>query len=93
MEDHKWTQMTLSNPSNHLDHTILFPPSYSMLWEIFKACLRLSLIPELWKEITVTYIPNAGKSGKEYRTISLPSFILKILETQALGIPGNEAVD
>ncbi|XP_058978632.1 uncharacterized protein LOC109613882 [Musca domestica] len=51
---------------------------------IFKACLRLSHIPLLWREVTVTYIPKAGKPShvlpKDYRPISLSSFLLKTLE-------------
>lgn len=48
------------------------------------ACFRLSHILLLWREVAVTHIPKTGKSShllpKDYRPISLPSFLLKIPE-------------
>ena len=51
---------------------------------LFKSCLLENYIPKAWREVRVTFIPKAGKSGhshpKDYRPISLTSFLLKTLE-------------
>lgn len=51
---------------------------------IFKACLRLTYVPQQWREVKVIFIPKAGKpdltQAKSVRPISLSSFLLKCLE-------------
>lgn len=51
---------------------------------IYDGCLRLNYVPVLWREARVVFIPKAGKRNplysKEYRPISLTSFLLKTLE-------------
>ena len=51
---------------------------------IFKASIRLNYIPQLWREVKVVFIPKAGKAShtkpKDFRPISLSSFLLKTLE-------------
>lgn len=54
------------------------------LVKIFKGCLLLGYIPTAWREVKVVYIPKAGKpshcTAKDFRPISLSSFLLKTLE-------------
>lgn len=51
---------------------------------IFTACLTLGYIPDLWKEVKVSFIPKAGKpshvSANDLRPISLTPFSLKTME-------------
>ena len=51
---------------------------------IFKACLRLSHVPKMWTAYKVVFIPKGGKAShtkaKDFRPISLSSFLLKTLE-------------
>lgn len=51
---------------------------------IYKACLSLTYVPNRWKEVKVVFIPKGGKQShstpKDYRPISLSSFLLKTLE-------------
>ncbi|KAI0260789.1 hypothetical protein BGY98DRAFT_929580, partial [Russula aff. rugulosa BPL654] len=52
--------------------------------EIFKASLYFGYIPKLWREVKVVFIQKAGRAchsvAKDYRPISLSSFMLKTLE-------------
>lgn len=54
------------------------------LVSIFSDCLRTGYTPSKWKEVRVVFIPKAGKpnhsTAKDYRPISLSSFLLKTLE-------------
>ena len=54
------------------------------LISIFDACLSLTYVPKLWTECKVVFIPKGGKSShvkaKDFRPISLTSFLLKTLE-------------
>lgn len=54
------------------------------LRDIYRTCLRLSVVPDKWKEVLVIFIPKAGKtshvSPKDFRPISLSSFLMKVLE-------------
>jgi len=54
------------------------------LLAIYRGCLELNYVPESWRLARVVFIPKAGKSShcqpKDYRPISLTSFIFKILE-------------
>ena len=47
-------------------------------------CLKLNYIPYKWRQVKVVFIPKAGKashsSPKDFRPISLSSFLLKTLE-------------
>ena len=52
--------------------------------DIYKACLTLGYVPNIWKEVKVTFIPKPGKddytSPKSFRPISLTSTMLKGME-------------
>jgi len=54
------------------------------LMAIYRGCLELNYVPESWRAAKVVFIPKVGKSShcgpKDYRPISLTSFLLKILE-------------
>ena len=56
----------------------------SWLVPIFRGCITLGYTPKKWKRTKVVFIPKAGKrshtSPKDYRPISLSSFLLKTLE-------------
>lgn len=52
----KWNRWYFSRPDACCTSTAIV----LILGEIFKACLRLSYIPVLRKEVTVTYILKAG---------------------------------
>lgn len=56
----------------------------SWLIAIFRACIQMGYIPCGWKRIRVVFIPKAGKRShttvKDFRPISLSSFLLKTLE-------------
>lgn len=51
---------------------------------IFRSCLSLNYIPESWSQVRVVFIPKAGRrsheNAKDFRPISLSSFLLKTLE-------------
>lgn len=55
-----------------------------ILLEVYKKCLSTGSIPTLWRQVKVVFIPKAGKinhcKAKDYRPISLSSFLLKTLE-------------
>lgn len=55
-----------------------------LLTEIFKATLRLGYVPTKWREVRVVFIQKAGRTchslAKDYRPISLSSFLLKTME-------------
>lgn len=54
------------------------------LTNIFSRCLMDGYVPKAWREVRVVFIPKAGKlnhsNAKDYRPISLSSFLLKTLE-------------
>lgn len=54
------------------------------LTHVYRDCIRFNYVPTSWKEVKVVFIPKAGKinhcTAKDYRPISLTSFLLKILE-------------
>lgn len=54
------------------------------LMEIFKTSLQFGYVPKLWREVKVVFIQKAGRAchsvAKDYRPISLSSFLLKTLE-------------
>ena len=54
------------------------------LIRIYSACLSCSYIPESWTRCTVVFIPKGGRTShtrpKDFRPISLSSFLLKTLE-------------
>ncbi|XP_055858922.1 retrovirus-related Pol polyprotein from type-1 retrotransposable element R1 isoform X1 [Episyrphus balteatus] len=58
----------------------------AVLWleKIFKGCLLLNHVPKSWRQVSVVFIPKVGKRGhesaKDFRPISLTSFLLKSLE-------------
>lgn len=54
------------------------------LVDIYRFCLEFSYVPASWRNVKVVFIPKAGKiqhcTAKDYRPISLSSFMLKTLE-------------
>lgn len=54
------------------------------LCEMLRSSLALGIIPTKWEKVKVTFIPKPGKPShcvaKDFRPISLTSFILKTLE-------------
>jgi len=58
--------------------------SLPCLTAIFHGCLALNHIPTRWLDVKVIFIPKAGKPShtnpKDFRPISLSSFLLKTLE-------------
>ena len=58
--------------------------SCNWLHTIFESCFSLNYIPDSWNTARVIFIPKAGKSShiksKDFRPISLTSFLLKTLE-------------
>jgi hypothetical protein len=54
------------------------------LVKIFRACLASGYVPSAWRQVKVVFKPNPGRntySGpKDYRRISLTSFLLKTME-------------
>ena len=56
----------------------------SPLCKLLRACLVMGYVPDCWQEARVVFIPKAGRvllgSVKEFRPISLTSFILKLFE-------------
>ena len=55
-----------------------------LLSKMYRGCLNLGYIPKQWREVRVVFIPKAGKTShttpKDFRPISLSSFLLKTLE-------------
>ena len=53
---------------------------------IYRDCLKFNYMPISWRRVKVVFIPKAGKvnhsTAKDYRPISLSSFLLKILENK-----------
>jgi hypothetical protein len=54
------------------------------LVKIFRACLATGYVPIAWRQVKVVFIPKPGRNThsrpKDYRPISLTSFLLKTLE-------------
>lgn len=54
------------------------------LRSVFKSSIALGHIPKLWEKVRVAFIPKPGKAShceaKDFRPISLTSFLLKALE-------------
>jgi len=54
------------------------------LLKIYNACLRLGYVPIKWRTSRIVFLTKAGKfshmTPKDYRPISLTSFLLKTLE-------------
>lgn len=55
-----------------------------LLVGIYRSCLLAKYLPRKWREVRVVFIPKTGKTGhnspKDYRPISLSSFLLKTME-------------
>ena len=53
-----------------------------LLTKLFRACLAIGYVPISWRTSRVALIPKSGKVGhaKDYRPITLMSFLLKTLE-------------
>lgn len=56
----------------------------TILQRIYKDCFTLAYMPMSWRKVKVVFIPKLGKLGhsvaKDFRPISLTSFLLKTLE-------------
>jgi len=54
------------------------------LIRIFRACLATGYVPSTWRQVKVVFIPKPGKNNycgpRDFRPISLTSFLLKTLE-------------
>jgi hypothetical protein len=54
------------------------------LIRIFHACLATGYVPAMWRQVKVVFIPKPGRNSycgpKDFRPISLTSFLLKTLE-------------
>jgi hypothetical protein len=54
------------------------------LIRIFRACLATGYVPSMWCQVKVVFIPKPGRNShcgpKDFRPISLTSFLLKTLE-------------
>jgi hypothetical protein len=54
------------------------------LIKIFRACLTTIFVPTAWRQVKVVFIPKPGTSSycgpKEFRPMSLTSFLLMTLE-------------
>jgi hypothetical protein len=70
----------------------IFPALLQEGWEvlvpylvrIFRACLATDCVPAMWRQVKVVFIPKSGRDSyggpKDYRPISLTSFLLKTME-------------
>ena len=51
---------------------------------IFRACLATGYVPTVWCQVKVVFIPKPGRNSycgsKDFRPLSLTSFLLKTLE-------------
>jgi hypothetical protein len=67
-------------PCYSRDGEILIPH----LIKIFRACLATGYVPTAWRQVNVVFIPKPGRRSycgpKDFRPISLTSFLLKTLE-------------
>jgi hypothetical protein len=56
------------------------------LFRIFRACLATGSVPGTWSHVKLLLIPMPGRDSygghKDYRPISLTSFLLKTMERQ-----------
>jgi hypothetical protein len=54
------------------------------LVRIFRACLPNDYVPAIWRQVKAVFIPKPGRNSssgpRDYRPISLTSFLLKTLE-------------
>jgi hypothetical protein len=53
------------------------------LSRIFRACLAIGYVPAIWRQVEVVFIPKPARNSysgpRDYRPISLTSFLLKTL--------------
>ena len=67
-------QVLMQLPSNIMEFILI----------ICKACIALHFMPTCWKNSTIIFIPNPGKTTytdpKSFRPISLSNYLLKALE-------------
>ena len=54
------------------------------LVKIFRACLATGYVPAMWRQVKVVFIPKPGRNSycgpRDYRPISLTSFLLKTMD-------------
>jgi hypothetical protein len=64
------------------------------LIRIFRACLVSGYVPAVWCQVKVVFIPKPGRNSycgpKDFRPISLTSFLLKTLERLVDRFLGDE---
>jgi hypothetical protein len=70
----------------------MFPALLQKAWgvvipylvRIFRACLATGYVPAMWRQVKVVFIPKHGRNSysgpRDYRPISLTSFLLKTME-------------
>jgi hypothetical protein len=62
------------------DREVLVP----YLVKIFRACLATGYVPAVWRQVMVVFIPKLGRNSylgpRDFRPISLTSFLLKTME-------------
>jgi len=67
----------------------LGPSGLKWLVAFFSTCMRLNLLPKIWRKANITAILKPGKDAKvpkSYRPISLPCVPFKILERVILSL-------
>jgi hypothetical protein len=64
------------------------------LVRIFRTCLTTGYVPPAWRQVKVVFIPRPGRDSyggpKDYRPISLTSFLLKTMERLVDRFLGDE---
>jgi hypothetical protein len=54
------------------------------LIRIFRACLATGYVPAIWRQVKIVFIPKPGRNSyrgpRDFRPISLTSFLLKTME-------------
>jgi hypothetical protein len=66
------------------------------LVRIFHACLATGYVPAIWQQVMVVIIPKPSRNSysgpRDYRPISLTSFLLKAMERLVDKYPRDEAL-
>jgi hypothetical protein len=62
------------------------------LVRIFHACLAMGYVPAIWCQVKVVFTPKPGRNSytgpRDFRPISLTSFLLKTMKGWWIGIQG-----
>jgi hypothetical protein len=83
----------------------IFPALLQRVWggvvipypvRIFRACLATGYVPAMWRQVKVVFIPKPGRNSysgaRDYRPISLTSFLLKSMERLVDGYLRDETL-